>query len=179
VVYPEKGIAALVATLSAAPAAHRAQRVASPFDWPKLMAGATHIFPLFSEHAQLGPLPTAPTANAVSTAAAGSGRTAVSATPGGRHGIRAAHQQRQPQQDVAEVQSAVAEVVASVLGTAVDPMQPLMEAGLDSIGVPPSCYADIQPQADDRTVGHRTIWRNVLLNTSDKASGVATCWGAQ
>jgi aryl carrier-like protein len=46
------------------------------------------------------------------------------------------HQQRpQQKQDAAEVQAAVAQVVAGVLGTAVDPAQPLMEAGLDSIGM--------------------------------------------
>lgn len=150
-VYPEKGIAALVATLSAAPAAHRAQRVASPFDWPKLMAGATHIFPLFSEHAQHA---TAPPAGAASTAAAGSGRAAPSAVPGGRRGAKAARQQQQQQpqrkQDATEVQAAVSEVVAGVLGAAVDPAQPLMEAGLDSIGIHPVYSAGIIRQlADD------------------------------
>ena len=127
VVYPEKGIAALVAALSAAPAAYRAQRVASPFDWPKLMAGATHIFPLFSEHDHHATAPTA--------AAAASGRAAGPAVQGHRRGARAAPQQQRPQrkQDAADVQ-AVAEVVAGVLGAAVDPAQPLMEAGLDSIG---------------------------------------------
>ena len=143
-VYPEKGIAALVATLSATTAAHRAQRVASPFDWPKLMAGATHIFPLFSEHAQHA---MAPHAGALSMAAAAAGRAAGAAVPSGRRGARTTHQQQQqPQrkQAVAEVQAAVAEVVAGVLGAAVDPTQPLMEAGLDSIGVHPPCSAVIR-----------------------------------
>jgi hypothetical protein len=172
VVYPEKGIAALVATLSAAPAAHRAQRVASPFDWPKLMAGATHIFPLFSEHAQHA---TAPTAGAVSTAAAGSGSAAGPAVPGGRWGGRAAHQQQQPQrkQDVAELQAAVAEVVAGVLGAAVEPMQPLMEAGPDSIGVHPPCSADIWQQGCSGKVRRRTARPPAELE------GQSICSGAQ
>ena len=134
-VYPETGVAALVAALSAAPWAYRAQRVASPFDWPKLMAGATHIFPLFSEHAHHA---RATPAGATTTAAAASVRTTGPAVPGYRRGGRAAQQQQQrPQrkQDVAEVQAAVAEVVVGVLGSAVDPGQPLMEAGLDSIGM--------------------------------------------
>ena len=105
------------------------------------MAGATHIFPLFSEHVQHA---TAPSAGTVSTAAAAAGREAGSAALGRGRSARAAYQQQQQphrQQDVAEVQSAVAEVVAGVLGAAVEPTQPLMEAGLDSIGVRPPCSA--------------------------------------
>lgn len=134
VVYPDKGIAALAAALSAAPAAWRAQHVASPFDWPKLMAGATHVFPLFSEHAGYA---TSPPAGASTAAAAGKSARTVR---GQRRGVSAVGEKSQParKQDAAEVQAVVAEVVAGMLGAAVDPAQPLMEAGLDSIGV--QCY---------------------------------------
>ncbi len=130
--YPEKGLAALAATLSLPPASWRPQRVASPFDWPKLMAGATHIFPLFSEHAGFA-APAQPAAAAASTAAAFS-----KARRAGRGRTRALQPRRPPaaaaKADAATVQAAVAEVVAGMLGAAVDPAQPLMEAGLDSLG---------------------------------------------
>ena len=122
--YPAQGIAALAAVLLGAGAGTlRPQLVASPFDWPKLMAGATHIFPLFSEHALPGS-----SSKAATPVAAGS--TAVDRLA--RRGrASAAHQ---PAASTGEALRRVAAVVAGVLGKQVDPGEPLMEAGLDSLG---------------------------------------------
>ena len=53
VLAPTAGLAALALTLQQASGLHAgplpAQIVVSPFDWTRLMAGAKHVFPLFSE----------------------------------------------------------------------------------------------------------------------------------
>ena len=53
VLAPSAGLAALACTLQQAsglaPQPLPAQVVVSPFDWTRLMAGAQHVFPLFSE----------------------------------------------------------------------------------------------------------------------------------
>ena len=126
-VSPTQGIAALAAALGSSAAAWRPQLVASPFEWPKLMAGATHIFPLFSDHA-----PAATTAGTVAAAAD---------APYARRRKARRSACREPQQPMAEAAAAaenalrrVAAVVSGVLGKEVDAKQPLMEAGLDSLG---------------------------------------------
>lgn len=130
VVHPAQGIAALAAALSSSPAAWRAQLVASPFEWPKLMAGATHVFPLFSEHASAARA--APTAVRADNASSG-GQQKARRTARGKP--------RTPQEPAAAAGAAresalrrVAAVVAGVLGKEVDAGEPLMEAGLDSLG---------------------------------------------
>ena len=129
VVDPAQGIAALAAALRSSAAAWQPQLVACPFQWPKLMAGATHIFPLFSEHA-----PAATTLRAVAEAAdhlavrrrnrpQSRGKTRTSQRPAAVAGDAAESALRR-----------VTAVVSSVLGKEVDAKQPLMEAGLDSLG---------------------------------------------
>ena len=53
VLVPTAGLAALALTVQQASGLHAgplpAQIVVSPFDWTRLMAGAKHVFPLFSE----------------------------------------------------------------------------------------------------------------------------------
>ena len=56
VLVPTAGLAALALTVQQASGLHAgplpAQRVVSPFNWTRLMAGAKHVFPLFSEFGQ-------------------------------------------------------------------------------------------------------------------------------
>ena len=104
--------------------AWRPQLIVSPFEWPKLMAGATHVFPLFSEHA----LPSA-SPSAVATAATDS---AASGWSSRRGNVSAARQTAAAA--AGDVLRRVAAVVAGVLGKHVEPGEPLMEAGLDSLG---------------------------------------------
>ena len=130
VVEPALGIAALAAALRGSAAAWQPQLVACPFEWPKLMAGATHIFPLFSEHAL----------------AATTSRTVAGAddqpTAQRRNLSRTARGKTRSQQQPAAATAEAAEsalrrviaVVAGVLGREVDAKQPLMDAGLDSLG---------------------------------------------
>ena len=139
VLAPGAGVSALAAALSSTPLP--AQLVVSPFEWAKLMQGATHVFPIFSEYAthfkptthslaaptavqRLRPLPAAPT-QGVGILQAGSSKM-------GTNGTTTA------QAPAASTKAAVVEkmtaVVASVMGKGVDSSQPLMEAGLDSLG---------------------------------------------
>ena len=142
VVYPDRGLAALASALSLVPARWRPQQVASPFEFTKLFAGATHIYPLFSEHSWAAALPAA----AAPAGAAGQ-RSAIAAAGRGarRRGRPAPAQQGRgpadlaggaalPAVDVALVARRVDGVVAGVLGAEVAAGQPLMEAGLDSLG---------------------------------------------
>ena len=121
-------MAALAAALGSSAAAWQPQLVACPFEWPKLMAGATHIFPLFSGHA---PAVTTSLTVAGADAPPSAGprrarRTARSAPRAPRKPAAAAAAESAPRR--------VAAVVAGVLGKEVPAGQPLMEAGLDSLG---------------------------------------------
>lgn len=143
-VYPDRGLAALASALALAPALWRPQRVASPFDFAKLFAGATHIYPLFSEHSWAATL-----AEAAPAPASGQPLAAAAAGRGGRKTGRHAAGRRQqgralaavtaagagpPAEDAADVERRVGAVVAGVLGATLAAGQPLMEAGLDSLG---------------------------------------------
>ena len=110
---------------------HLESQVASPFDWAKLMTGATHIFPLFSEHAAFAtPLPAVSSSSPAAAAASGHHRNTIRGKARKQRSSRAL----KAAADTEEVQRAVAEVVAGVLGGPVAPDAPLMEAGLDSLG---------------------------------------------
>ena len=137
VLAPDAGVAALAAALSNSP--NPAQLVISPFEWPKLMQGATHVFPIFSEYATHFKSHSRPSAAA--TPAAPTQPTAMQRG----HPLAFPPQQGavQAQMDVtkaalqaqrAAVADKVAAVVAGVMGKEVDAAQPLMEAGLDSLG---------------------------------------------
>lgn len=141
VVYPDRGLAALASVLSLAPARWRPQRVASPFDFTKLFAGATHIYPLFSEHTWAAKQPqTAPPASIQEQVSAGRHRhrrrgrgaagrhQAHTDAPGSLAGTKVSAV------DAADVKRRVGGVVAGLLGAEVAAGQPLMEAGLDSLG---------------------------------------------
>ncbi len=144
VLAPGAGVSALAAALSTTPLP--AQLVVSPFEWPKLMQGATHVFPIFSEYAthfkppthslaapsaagptalqRLRPLPAAP--------AQGVGILQAKSSKMGTSGTTTA--QATAASTKAAVVERVAAVVSSVMGKSVDSSQPLMEAGLDSLG---------------------------------------------
>lgn len=139
--YPDRGLAALASALSLAPARWRPQRVASPFEFTKLFAGATHIYPLFSEHSWAATPPAAAGVAGQKSAIAAAGR---GARRRGRHAPAQRQQDRGPADlvggvalpavDAAMVARRVGSVVAGVLGAEVAAGQPLMEAGLDSLG---------------------------------------------
>ncbi len=130
VVDPAQGIAALAAALRSSAAAWQPQLVACPFQWPKLMAGATHIFPLFSEHA--------PAANTSRTVAEADDHPTAWRRNLPRTARGKTRTQQEPAAPAAEAAESalrrVAATVTNVLGKEVDARQPLMEAGLDSLG---------------------------------------------
>ena len=130
VVEPAQGIAALVAALRSGTAAWQPQLVACPFQWPKLMAGATHIFPLFSEHA--------PAATSSRTVAGADDDPTFRRRKVPRSARAKTRSRQQPAAATADAAASalqrVAAVAASVLGKEMDARQPLMEAGLDSLG---------------------------------------------
>lgn len=142
VLAPDAGVSALAAALSLLPSP--AQLVVSPFEWTKLMQGATHVFPIFSEYATHikphGPLPgtaartptvhTRPTSMQLDQLTRASGQ-AVHARQASMTSMRpqAAEVSRQ-----AVVSEKVAALVTEIVGKAIDARQPLMEAGLDSLG---------------------------------------------
>ena len=144
VLAPDAGVSALASALSAVP--HPAQLVVSPFEWPKLMQGATHVFPIFSEYAThtkphappIIPMiqtPFAPTRPAPMQQ--GQPMRPLSPLPGKRdvplHANASASRAVAPHVQAA-VAETVAAVVAGVMGKAIDARQPFMEAGLDSLG---------------------------------------------
>lgn len=128
----ERGLAALASALAVAPNQWRPQRVASPFDFAKLFSGAKHIFPLFSEHAAAASLhPTPQIVTAPRHGGTRSHRRKAGRATGALGPSRSA---QVPEVDAAEVEQRVSSVIASVLGSEVSVGQPLMEAGLDSLG---------------------------------------------
>ena len=129
VVSPTAGLATLAAVMQGNPALWQHQLIASPFEWPKLMAGAPPVFPLFLEHDTHISILT----NSTSPMHLRSPRHAD------RSGdMNSVNSQLQPvpssAEALAEVTRRVAAVAKAVMGRDMDPHQPLMEGGLDSLG---------------------------------------------
>ena len=124
VLAPAAGLAALASALQLSrhitSSMSPSQLVVSPLDWPKLMAGASTIFPLFSEFA-----------HHATAAAARKNADQLAAQPAEDL------QQLVMQSREAHVSSILAKiqtVVHNMLGALPEAEQPLMEAGLDSLG---------------------------------------------
>ena len=139
VLAPDAGVFALAAALSLLPSP--AQLVVSPFEWAKLMQGATHVFPVFSEYATHikphGPLPsTAARTPAVHTRPTGMQRDQLTRASG--QAVHARQAVMRPQAAEVSRQAVLSErvtaLVTEIMGKGVDARQPLMEAGLDSLG---------------------------------------------
>ena len=127
---PKQGLAALAGMLRSTAAAQPAQLTAVPFVWDKfLMSSASAqtagIFDEFTASVQSHPLqlPNGPSAD--SAVLPGSAVQGASAAPS--QGLTAA-------QRLDYLTREVAAAVANVLGSAVAPTEPLMAAGLDSLG---------------------------------------------
>ncbi|KAK9803914.1 hypothetical protein WJX72_004698 [[Myrmecia] bisecta] len=101
-----------------------AQVVVSPFEWPKLMAGAEVVFPVFSEYAA---------AKQSAAAVVASGRRALGRPelPAAATAVAGAKDSEIRQQRVLKE---VRTIVERMLGSGVAADQLLMEAGLDSMG---------------------------------------------
>ena len=127
---PKQGLAALAGVLRNTAAAQPAQLTAVPFVWDKfLMSSASAqtagIFDEFTASLQSHPLQLPDGASADSAALPGSAVEGASA---------AAVQGLTAEQRLDHLTQEVAAAVANVLGSAVAPTEPLMAAGLDSLG---------------------------------------------
>jgi len=131
VLAPARGLAALRAALALGPGPGYgpAQRVVSPFDWRRLMAGARSVFPVFAEFAAAaataGAAAGAPALAGVEQAAVGPNK-ASGAAERGRAGDQNPTQTLAPAEAVRRQEAALAEVqavVARLLGPGVSAHQ--------------------------------------------------------
>ena len=139
---PLSGLACLHTIMSAVAEPFAAATLVSavPADWSVLLRGSKGAVPNFFADVA----PQLPTVEADTAASATPSKTVTSrrsrrqqATPkrsSRRTAAAAAAAEQQPAVSAEAVQAAVAEVTRSILGTEVAPAQPLMEAGLDSLG---------------------------------------------
>ena len=119
---PEAGIAAFQAVLLRGLAGASAVESVVPFKWDRFMPRLSGAPAMFEEFAGAG------AASAATVAGASAGMPAAQARAGGAAGGASAEEQRQ------YVLGQVQEAVASVLGAPVGLEDPLMAAGLDSLG---------------------------------------------
>ena len=128
---PKLGLAALAGVLQSASAVRSvplAQLTVVPFVWDRFLtsAGQAQTASIFEEFTSLtsSQNPSQPLSTATAAAASNS---AVSASAPSMTGLNA-------EQRLAYLKAEVASAVASVLGSIVSPTEPLMAAGLDSLG---------------------------------------------
>ena len=128
---PKQGLAALAGMLHRTAAAQPAQLTAVPFVWDKFFTSSSSaqtagIFDEFTASVQSQPLQSA-SGRPTDSAAVLSSSTVGGASAVATQGLTA-------QQRLDYLTTEVAAAVANVLGSAVRPTEPLMAAGLDSLG---------------------------------------------
>ena len=134
---PHQGLAVLAGMVvrSAAPSPVLA---ANAFVWPKFMqrfgsaASVPQLFAEFAEFAEFADSPGGTEAGAAAAAGSRHGATSGAGRSSGRDGGMGAR--LTPEERGAAVLAQVQDAVRSILGSDLDPEQPLMAAGLDSLG---------------------------------------------